>query len=550
MKMRVVDFLLDQLVMHKVTDMFGIPGGVVLDFLYAQQKRKNEIEAHLLFHEQDAAYAAVGYAQAEQRLGVAFATKGPGILNMVTTVADAYHDSVPLLIITAHASLDHPKRMRVMDEQEVDTEAVFRSVSKAVIQLEDIYCAEENICRAYRVATEGRPGPVVLDVYAKLWNAELQENIEVQAAQEISGSLSAARRPVLLIGDGVRQARMESCVRSFAERNGIPVLSSRGAQDIMPDSSAYFGYVGSHGIRYANFILSKTDCILALGNRLAFPVHSKSFGPIFERAKLLRVEIDPSEFRREIHGSRNYALDLRALESFLSKTQFQPKEDWLQVCNTLRQELWDYDMETPARLLSNVLHELRDCKVIVGDVGNHEFWLSRAYVYARSTQRILYSRSLGVLGCSLGKAIGAYYSCHRPIACICGDQGFQYHLPELQYVSRNHLPIWIVVVNNHSSGMIKTRQNIKYQRHFLTTEASGYSTPDFERIAGAYDIPYRRVCVEDSFFDDKPQMDGPHFVEITVDEAIDLEMRLPVGLPCQDMSPEMDVTLYEQLNAL
>ena len=545
--MRLADFLLDQLIRQGVTDIFGIPGGVVLDFLHAQDCRKHEMRAHLLCNEQDAAFAAIGYAQTAQRLGVAFATRGPGILNMVTAATDAYHDSVPLLIITAHAAIRIPDEMRVMDAQEIRTTDIFGKIVKEVVRVDDVMSALKCITHACTLAMGGRRGPVVLDVCAKLWKEEvswgeaaLVEKM-ARAFAEIKDAIQQAQRPVLLVGDGVHQANAEEAVRSFAERNQLPVLSSRGAQDIMPDSSAYFGYIGSHGLRYANFILSKTDCIVSLGNRLAFPTASKSFAPIFQKSKLLRVDIDCTEFGRQIPGSFAYHLDIRQMVSWLNSAEIQPKLSWLQACENVRQTLWEQDMAEPIVTIAKLLQGLSFCKTFVSDVGNHEFWVSRAFAYAAIPRRILYSRSFGVLGCSLGKAIGAYFSTHAPVACFCGDQGMQYGLPELQYIGHEKMPVFIVVLNNHSSGMIKTQQHRKYAgRYFLTTSDTGYGSPQFFKIAAAYGIAYHHIKAEVDMLNLEAYDDGaPHFFEMDIDADVDLVPYLPVGSPCQAMSPAL-----------
>ena len=552
--MNVAEFLIEQLSVCNVTDVFGIPGGVVLDFLQAI-KKKDGMNGHLLFNEQDAAYAAVGYAQAGQRLGVAFATKGPGILNMITTITDAYHDSVPILVITAHGTKDFPLDMRVMDEQEINLRRVFSSVVKEVVVIDELDSARVKIIEACNLALENRQGPVLLDFYAKIWGKELPDNTSdiniIQA--EIIRYMKEADKPVILLGDGVRQAGIGRAVRKFAEKNKIPVLTSRGSQDIMVDSDVYYGYIGSHGIRYANFVLSKTDCILSLGNRLAFPVKSESFGKVFEHAKLIRLEIDRNEFERYISSGISYLTDLKEYKYFFESTNINSdKSKWLSICNKLRKYLWMYDMEEPVETIAGIIKRLSFAPVMVSDVGNNEFWVSRAYVYAKVKSSMQYSRSLGVLGNSLGKAIGAYYSCKHSIVCFCGDQGAQYNISELQYVGVNHLPIWIVVINNHSSGMIKSRQSQKYNcEYILTTESTGYSVVDFSQIAKAYKIDYKQIGIGQDIGEiQELDQQRPHLIELVVPEEIELNPHLPIGNNIQDMYPSLDPNLYKRLDNL
>lgn len=562
--MNASDYIVDYLIQLGVTDAFGIPGGVILDFLYALDRRTPEITPHLTYHEQGAVFAACGYAQASGRLGVAYATRGPGVTNMITGIADAYYDSIPLLVITAHASTGEKIGMRIEMDQEMDPLPMASGITKYAARVD----RSENVCtelkRACGLAMSGRCGPVLLDFHTGLFQSEIDETVttteddppeksdETEIANAMHEGLSSAKRPVLLIGDGIRQSNTVAMIGKLAEKMRIPVISSRAGQDIVPESPYYYGFIGSHGVRYSNFILSKVDLIISLGNRMSFPINSKSFRPLLEKVKTIRIDVDDNEFQRDIPNSRCYKCDLRDIIPYLvaESWSYNGANEWLSVCNILKNKLRSYDINEPISIIAKLLNNIEKDSVIVSDVGNHEFWLSHAYTYAGISNRVLYSKSFGSLGCAIGKAIGAYYATRKPVVCFAGDQGFQMNIQELQTLASNKLPICIIVLNNRSSGMIRSRQKQKYLEHFLhTTETSGYDVPDFKVVAKAYGIEYREI----------DQIDGevycsqiicPCLIEVNVNEELDIPTNLLPGKPIQRLFPDLPGLEYKRMNVL
>lgn len=560
--MRAVDYLLRKLIDCGVTDIFGIPGGVVLDFLYAAEARKTEICPHLCYHEQGAGFAALGYAQVQGTLGVAYATRGPGFTNLITPMADAFQESIPVLFITAHGNKMANAALRMEDDQEMDTISIVDGITKyaaRVDEIEEFALAVDNACK---YALNGRMGPVFLDVYSALWNRDLpetqaseshfHEDTKEQNTQidEIVDAINEAKRPVILVGNGVLLSKVQKNVEWFAEQYNIPILSSRGTQDLLASSELYFGYVGSHGIRYSNFILSKADLVIALGNRMAFPLKSESFAPLFQRMKTIRVDVDDNEFLREIPNSITVGTDLR---NFFLKMQnaelYRHDNNWIEICRTIKDTLFQYDTDFPVDLLSKILLKVLPEATIVADVGNHEFWVSRAYEHAGIDHRILYSKSFGTLGCALPKAIGAYYKTNAPVLCIIGDQGIQMNIQELQFIASMRIPVAILVINNDSSGMIRSREMKKFGQHFVhTTIEDGYSCPNFEQIAAAYGVKYAKL--DDARSIDFQNIEEPILLEIKVNPTVDLVPFLPKGNLCQNMEPLLEKELFFSLNTL
>ena len=568
--MKVVDYLVESLIELGITDVFGIPGGVVLDFVYALNKRKKDINTHLLHHEQNAGFAALGYAQSTQKMGVAFGTKGPGILNLTTSIAEAYSDSIPSLFITSHSLDDTSDKMRVIEDQEIDIVPIFKSITKYCVRVNNADSFIEELRKSICLVNSGRKGPVVIDISSRIWNSEILENklkekiIEnidnsknnfEEAILSIEKNLNKSKKPLLIIGDGIRQAGIEKEVVGFSEKNKIPVIYSRGCQDIMSSSKMAFGYVGSHGTRYTNYILSEADLLISLGNRLSFPIKSKSFLDIFSKCKLIRCDIDENEFMREIPNSENFQCDVKEVLKGLFNKNIENKniDKWFDKCNKIKEILWNSDTDTPVNEIAYLLDNLKNTGAIIGDVGNNEFWLSRAYEFSKNKNKILFSRSLGTMGCSIGKTIGAYYALKKSVVCFIGDQALQMNPQELQFISNNKLPIWIVVVNNNSSGMIKSRQIRRYNSEFLlTTKETGYSMVDLEKLSNAYDFDYVQIeSVEDI---DNKLIDcdytKPLFINFIVDENIDLEISLPIGNDCKDMEPKLDETVLERMKNL
>lgn len=562
--MKAADWIVDFLISRGVTEAFGLPGAVILELLYAMDRRKPELTPHLSYHEQGAAFAACGYAQATGKIGVAYATRGPGMTNMLTAIADAYYDSVPVMFLTAHSSGKTRPGMRVENNQEIDTVAIASGVAKYAVRIDEASALQREIQNAYTAATTGRKGPVFLDIASSVLRQEISMEappVQEESAptdigaisDEIAAKLLNAAHPVVLIGNGVRQSETVMMVRELAEKAGIPVLSSRLSHDVFPDSPMYYGFIGSHGTRYGNFILSKADLILVLGNRMAFPQDSKSFRPVVDNTVIIRVDIDESEFLRKVPGSICYHADLRALLSELLEKDlsYSNRDHWIAVCETLKQSLNQWDKTPVVEALMRIVTAAEKESTFVCDVGNHSFLATNACVYSNAQNRVLYSGSFGTLGSALPKAVGAYYGTRRPVICFSGDQGFQMNIQELQAISQYRLPVMIVVINNSASAMIREREEKQYPHLVHTTRESGYEVPDLQAVAAAYRLGY--LCIEDlgKFLEeDFAPGSYPCLVELRTDGGESLRPNLPQGRVCQDLAPSIPEELYRQLEGL
>lgn len=555
--MTVVEYLVECLKNNNVTDVFGIPGGVVLEFLYELNNTAG-ITPHLSYHEQASAFEAIGYAQYEHKLGVAYATRGPGFTNLITGIADAYSDSIPVLFITANAGGNSDAGVRFQKDQELNTVNMVNNITKyaAVINTtDDVW----KINKAIKEALSGRKGPVFLDFANSVWKQTIKrcgksdqtivkETNELKKIDKIREFISHSMKPLVLVGDGVRQSNTIKEFNQFVNNFKVPVISSRCGEDVGSSYSNYYGYVGSHGIRCANFIFSKADLVIVLGNRMSFPIDSKSFLQAFSNKKLIWVDVDSSELDKNIPNTLKIRSELKAFFDYINGTKITINDysDWIEQCNKIRVILEKVDLCKTVEDIVQILNLIPEENSIVCDVGNNEFWCSQAYVYARKKNRILFSKAFGTLGNSIPKAIGEYYSSKKPVVCFVGDQGLQLNLQEIQFIASKNLPILIFVINNYSSGMIRDREEMKFSGNYLhTTLNSGYGCPNIEKIANAYGLTYKKWNDERIV-----EFNSPQVLELQIENDISLCPYLPVGKECQDMSPEIPRDLYNSINQM
>lgn len=557
-------YLVEVLKKYEVTDAFGIPGGVILEMIYALNNSEG-ITPHLSYHEQAAGFAAVGYAQASGKLGVAYVTRGPGFTNLVTPIADAYCDSVPVLFITSHVGKTLNSEIRLSINQEIDTCAMVKDVTKFSKRVNSPDEFADIIEEACYLATEGRKGPVFIDVISSVWKAEVsdkeisytgpqEEKIDASFIDVVSKSIRTAKRPVILIGDGINQTKTSDTFQNFVEQCKIPVISSRYGTNVIADSPYYYGYIGGFGVRYANFILSKTDLIVSLGNRLNFPMSSESYHNIPNQAKIIRIDIDKGELGKEIPNSLSYNVDLKTVLPALAghEADYGNHAKWLSVCDAIKKNLWDEDVNEVVKAIDLILTNTPEGATIVSDVGNHEFWVSRACAHSKRKGNLLYSKSFATLGCAMVKAIGAYYATNKTVICFIGDQGFQMNIQELQYISQHQLPIFIVILNNKVSGMIRDKEITGYNAKFLhSTSGSGYQIPNLKEVAVLYHMEYTELDTR-SINEDAISLDfnTPRILNLLINENLSLEPSLPRGHQPQDMVPVLEKTRYDYLNAL
>jgi acetolactate synthase-1/2/3 large subunit len=571
--MKVTDYIVEFLISKGITDVFGYPGGVVCHLIDSITKYDGQIAVHTNYHEQGAAFAACGYAQERCGVGVAYATSGPGATNLVTGIANAYFDSIPVIFLTGQVDtygLKGKLPIRQRGFQETDVISIVESITKWAIRVDTpddiMYCLE----RAYEEAVSGNPGPVVIDLPADVQRANIDTkklrhfkngvkcSTDIgEAALRVLDALSNASHPCLLVGNGVKQSGNRNRLREFAEMANIPTVFSMPAFDTLPyGHELNFGFIGANGHRYANFVLGKSDLIIVIGSRLDLKQVGSDRAKFAPKAKLVRIDIDSDNFSYPVHGDEVaiWADASELLPELIKRTDQKKGRQWVKVCSDLKERLSGYDRTTYTDFMQAFGKLIPKNVTITADVGQSEVWVAQ-YVQIKEGQSVHLSAGHGAMGYSLPAAIGAYYGNRRPVISFNGDGGIQMNIQELQYVAREKIPIKIVVVNNRSLGMIRGFQEANFEKNYAQTiEGRGYSMPDFLKIAAAYGIPYCLVKNIDDL--NRAEVvniltsDSAGFIELEISEETVLNPNFGGNGRIEDQRPYMDRELFEELMKL
>lgn len=568
--MKVSDYIVEFLIDKGITDVFGYPGGMVAHLMNSFYKYRKQITVHTNYHEQASAFAANGYAQVSGKVGVAYSSSGPGATNLITGICNAYFDSIPTLFLTGQVNVyeakgELPVRQRGFQETEIIP--MVKGVTK--------YCAyvarEEDIRyeleKAFYVALAGRQGPVLLDIPMNVQRKEIdptklhsfsagtkkqEESIDIDIVVK---AMENAKRPVLLVGAGIKTQNARMWANKLVKRWRIPVVSSMIAVDVIPSNvEMNFGFLGAYGCRTANFIVAKSDLVISIGARLDVRQVGgvrKNFAP---NALLIRIDIDQGELAycvndRELHICADSESALRRLY----EVKVELKNDmnqWLYNCRQIKEELDGYDEQEPNIAVKKIAKVIPAEYSVTTDVGQNQVWIAQSFEI-KPGQKIFFSGGLGAMGYSLPAAIGVYYGSRRPVVSFNGDGGLQMNIQELQFVAREKLPIAIVIFNNHALGMIRHFQEMYLDSNYTqTVSGNGYEDPIFEKIAGAYGIKYSRIEVADEMNDELFRITEPIMIEVCFDNNTYVLPKLEFGKPNQDQEPLLDRNTFERIMML
>ena len=573
-EMKLSDYLVEYLIQQGITDVFGYPGGMVTHLMDSFDKRKNQISAHATYHEQGAAFAACGYAQTKEKPGVAYATSGPGATNLITGLCNAYFDSIPVLFITGQVNRTEAKGefdIRQRGFQETDIVSMVKGVTKYSAYVKEPEDIKFHLDKAFSKMLTGREGPALLDIPMDVLRAEISINrfknkkfVEIQKKNNdninlledcLKESILQAKRPCLLIGNGLRKRKNLEELRELAAIINIPIVSSMLAVDALAkaDFMNYYGFIGAYGNRVSNFIVSKCDLLITLGTRLDV----RQVGGIRENfapgAQIIRVDIDEGEIDYKIRDEeKGFVVDLfDALETL--KRVWPKKQDyteWINVCNKIDDRLAYLDMREPNRYVQKLSEKIPDNRIITTDVGQNQIWVAQSFIIKKN-QRVLFSGGHGAMGYSLPAAIGAYYGTKSPVICFTGHGGLQMNIQELQFIARERIPIKIIVLNNSALGMIRHFQEMYFDdRYVQTLPEGGYIAPDFCKIAKAYNIKTQKVkSLEDIDNIEFSSME-PEVIEVLLNEKTYVFPKLEFGKPNQDQEPLIDRELFDYLMKL
>ncbi|MGH9488934.1 MAG: biosynthetic-type acetolactate synthase large subunit, partial [Terriglobales bacterium] len=489
---------------------FGYPGGAVIPLYDALEG--SGVRHVLTRHEQGAAFAAGGYARATGRCGVAIATSGPGATNLVTGIADAKMDSVPLLCITGQV------RTSLLGSdafQETDIFGLTLPLTKWSRLVRSVDEIPAVLAQAIYIATSGRPGPVLVDIPVDLQKgrstASPHNAYVPPPAQPAPGFpataaaalLREARRPVILVGAGIKLSGAVEETRRLLDWLQIPVAATVHGLGVVPSEAPYaLGMVGMHGTRRANLALHEMDLLVILGARLDDRVTGDP-GRFTPDARIVHFDIDPAQLDRVRHGELavigDLARTLPQLRTALASAALPDYTPWRdRACGPDRADPEPSGRAlAPVRFLDRLFARLRaraENAFVVADVGQHQMWAAQRY-RAAFPRGFITSGGLGAMGFALPAAIGAQLGRpEAPVLCIAGDGGFQMNLQELATVRRCRLGLKILVVDNQYLGMVRQWQQLFYQRNYAETDLS--DNPDFVAIAAAYGIPGERICAD------------------------------------------------------
>lgn len=569
-RVKVSDYIVETLIAKGITDVFGYPGGMVTHLMDSFDKYHDSIKAHNNYHEQASAFAACGYSSS-MRPGVAYATSGPGATNLITGICNAYFDSVPTIFITGQVNTYESKEgtfARQKGFQETDIVSMVKCVTKYSTQVNNANKIKYCLQKAYFLCLDGRPGPVLLDIPMDV----LRADIEVDSLEDfipnkkilsndttefemILNEIKLAKRPCVLVGAGIKTSGMTKNFREMIKNLKVPVVSSMLAVDVMsPDEVTGYGFIGAYGDRAANFILDKSDLIVSFGSRLDYRQTGNNLGNFAANAKLIRIDVDPMELTNKVKQDEYQIIaKLEKLVPYLnSKLSIEIEnrhEDWLQVCSEIRDKLKDVDKLLPNNFVEKISQLIEDDTIITTDVGQNQVWIAQSF-QIKENQKILFSGGHGAMGYSLPAAIGAYYGYKQKVVSFNGDGGIQMNIQELQTIAREQLPIKIIIFNNHALGMIRHFQEMYFDSNYVQTKScGGYTVPDFEKIASAYELRYLKLgCLEEvSIIQDMIKDDLPIIIEVALPEDTYVYPKLAVGNFNNDQEPTLDRKLYEYL---
>lgn len=562
-KIKASDYIVEFLIKKGITDVFGYPGGMVTHLMESLDKYHSQIRTHLNYHEQACAMAACGWAEVKKKPGVAYATSGPGATNLLTGIACAYFDSIPTIFITGQVNTYEQKNYpggRQKGFQETDIVSMAKPITKMakmITQIEELPEALEN---AYRVAMEGRQGPVLLDIPMNLsreylskdlfWKTESKPNPissttnVKRIAKVILKALQKSKKPVILAGHGIDLSNTQQIFSHIVNILKIPVVSSMIAVDVLPsDSAFYYGMIGAYGVRWANAILNHSDCILTLGSRLdcrQTGVNTNLFAP---HAELLRVDIDKGEFDHVIRPTeQQFCCDLRDLLPALEEAALPCTWDyskWNTICHSVYEELKQIDSKEEGNQIVTKLSQLlpEDC-IVSTDVGQNQVWVAQSFI-VKKQQRILFCGGHGAMGYSLPSAIGAAIASGKKTIAFTGDGGLQMNLQELEFLVREQLPIKIVVLNNRALGMIHHFQEMYFQSNYVQTDdKKGYVVPSFVNIAksfGMQSVLYQSPEQIRPYFEDNQ----PTLIEVMLPQVTHVFPKLGMNKPIDDQEPPL-----------
>ncbi|MDR1550760.1 MAG: biosynthetic-type acetolactate synthase large subunit [Hungatella sp.] len=513
-----------------VDTVFGYPGGTILNIYDALYKHQDEITHILTSHEQGAAHAADGYARATGKTGVCLATSGPGATNLVTGIATAFMDSIPMVAITCNVAVNLLGRDSF---QEIDIAGVTMPITKYNFIVKDITKLADTIRRAFRIAQTGRPGPVLVDITKDVTAGTLEyeyqtpEPIKRQedtiTEEDLDTALQLIRKsqkPYIFVGGGAVAANASEELSSFAHKIQAPVADSlMGKGAFNGTDELYTGLVGMHGTKTSNFGITECDLLIVVGARFSDRVTGNA-AKFARRAKILQFDVDPAEINKNVKTYASVVGDVKVILKKLN-ARLDPinHEEWLAHIDRLKDMYpmrFDKSTLTGPYVIEKIYEITQGDAVITTEVGQHQMWAAQFYQY-KYPRSFISSGGLGTMGYGLGASLGAKLGCKDKVVInVAGDGCFRMNMNEIATATRYNIPIIQVVLNNHVLGMVRQWQTLFYGKRYSHTVLN--DQVDFVKVAEGLGAKAYRVTSKEEF-------------EPVLREAI--ELNVPVVIDCQ-----------------
>lgn len=514
-----------------VDTVFGYPGGAILNVYDALYKHKDEIRHILTSHEQGAAHAADGYARATGKVGVCLATSGPGATNLVTGIATAYMDSIPIVAITCNVGVS---LLGKDSFQEIDIAGITMPITKHNYIVKDVKDLAKTIRRAFVIAKKGRPGPVLIDipkdVTANLTEYEPKRIMPLKrdesvCEEELETAVEMIRqssKPYVFVGGGAVLSGASKEIYEFVKKIDAPVTDSLMGKGAFPGTDPYYtGMLGMHGTKTANHGVSECDLLVVLGARFSDRVTGNA-SKFASKAKILQIDIDPAEMNKNVVITHGVTGDLKVVLDRLNKMiEQQNHSEWIQTIEEYKEKYplrYHPDTLTGPFVVEEIYRQTNGDAIIVTEVGQHQMWAAQYYKY-KEPRTFLTSGGLGTMGYGLGASLGAKTG--RPDKCvvnIAGDGCFRMNMNEIATAVRHQIPIIQVVINNHVLGMVRQWQNLFYGQRYSATVLN--DKVDFVKLAEAMGATAYRASTKEEFcevFRKAKELGEPVLIDCQID---------------------------------
>ncbi len=549
MKINGSEILINCLIEEGVKTIFGYPGGTVLNIYDALYKYHDKINHILTTHEQGAAHAADGYARATGKVGVCIATSGPGATNLVTGIATAYMDSVPIVAITGNV----PTSLLGKDSfQEADIAGITAPITKHNYIVKDIATLAHTIHKAFQIAREGRPGPVLIDIpkdiSAQLYDYQSQKPFEIERykpkEEEIQTAcrlIAESKKPFIFAGGGVINSGSCDLLAEFAEKLSAPVSCSLMGTGAFPAANRlYTGMLGMHGTKASNTASSECDLLIAIGCRFSDRVvsDSKTFA---SNAKILHIDIDAAEIDKNIKTYHSVIADIKeTLAPIINQMEQKNNRQWLDYILSLKNKYQIGNSHigefSPYSILKTIGKSVPKDTIITTEVGQHQIWAAQYYDFSEP-RTFISSGGFGTMGYGTGASMGACIGMpNKRVIHIAGDGSFRMNCNELSTMKHYNLPVIIVLFNNGTLGMVRQWQNLFYgQRYSQTTLDRG---PDFNLLADAYGIRSFKAENNEQFaeaFSIALSLNEPVIINAVIDIDERVLPMVPAGKPIDEL---------------